>query len=85
MTELNEYKPGSLTIVNERVFLMMLKAEVMFRGINEQVLFKQKDLKATLVRQAEAIVSETQLPTRHEVKKKLLRREANAKIRINAT
>ena len=96
LTNLKEYKPGSLIKVNDRVFLVMLKAELMFRGINEQVLSKQKDLKATLVSQAEALVSETQLPTCHEVKKKLLRRyfdvrlmiycrEANAKIKINAT
>ena len=70
LTELKECKPGALKKLTNDVFFMMLQAEMMFRGIDEQVLLAQKDLKAVIVRQAEENCTQIVLPTCHNVRKK---------------
>ena len=82
LTELKEYTQGALKKVTNDVFSMMLQAEMMFRGIDEQVLLAQKDLKAVLVCQAEENCTQIFLPTCHDVRKIILSRYFDVRVMI---
>ena len=72
LTQLKEYTPGALVKVSQKVVDMMVKVELMFRGVDDKVLLSTKGVKSNLIEKANSLTQTTTFPPCHDVKSLLL-------------
>uniref|UniRef100_UPI00359027FA uncharacterized protein n=1 Tax=Myxine glutinosa TaxID=7769 RepID=UPI00359027FA len=79
LTQLKEYKEGSLMKVSDSVFDMVYRVELVFRKV-ENDLMDKNNVKKMLMEKTQELSSDISLPVCHNLKEKLINKFINARL-----
>uniref|UniRef100_UPI00358EAB14 THAP domain-containing protein 2-like n=1 Tax=Myxine glutinosa TaxID=7769 RepID=UPI00358EAB14 len=77
LTQLKEYKEGSLIKVSDSVFDMVYRVELMFRKVENDM--DKNNVKKMLMEKAQELSSDISLPVCHNLKEKLINKFIDAR------